>query len=113
MSGARLIVDRVQGWRGCKGAPLSHRQVLDEGAALAVSYNGSLVLLDQHAAEPIAQRLTALPVPYAPGGPIRRPQLVASGLAASVAHWRRPGPREFASASTSGPEGSNIAYSTR
>lgn len=54
--GRRLIVDRIAGWQGSKSRPLDHRTVLDEVAAIALAYRAR-VLLDQYAAEPIAQGL--------------------------------------------------------
>lgn len=66
--GERVLVERVSGWRGRKGAPLEHRAVLDEVAQLATIYNRASVLLDQYAAEPIAQGLAERGV-----SPIRKP----------------------------------------
>lgn len=53
----RVIVDRVDGWAGSRGAPLQVDLTLDVIAAYAAAYNGAPVLTDQYAATPIAQGL--------------------------------------------------------
>lgn len=64
----RLVIDHVAGWQGARARPLNHRAVLDEVATIAKAYQRAQVLLDQYAAEPIAQGLAERGLT-----PLRRP----------------------------------------
>ncbi len=55
--GQRIVVDAVRGWHGSKDRPTSVDAVLEEIAALAVTYGGARVIVDQYAAQPIMQGL--------------------------------------------------------
>lgn len=52
-----VSIRQVIGWQGAPGRPLDHREALDNVAAIAKAHNNAPVLLDQFAAEPIAQGL--------------------------------------------------------
>jgi hypothetical protein len=56
-SSGRIVVDRIEAWRGSRAKPVQMDAALDAVAALAVGYNGAPVLTDQYAAEPIRQGL--------------------------------------------------------
>lgn len=55
--GENVTVRDVRGWRGSKAAPINHRSVLDEVAAIAKVHNDGTCLIDQWASEPIRQGL--------------------------------------------------------
>jgi hypothetical protein len=53
----RIVVDRIEAWRGSRAKPVQIDQTLDEVAALAGGYNRAAIVTDQYSAEPIRQGL--------------------------------------------------------